>query len=213
MPRNRCNTCTARSDWTTEITAKRVGLEAELGVSDHELIDHLGEVIADAAMPVCIVSRRKVAPLNTHVNQVLRANATGDSGPVAVTADRFRDLPDWIRHQGGEVMIISYLSLWRRDASRAVIATLAEVVPIGSRLAFAEPTLGLGFSSVIQRVARPLFTRRLGFSFHRDIPAYLRSAGWQPTTVKRVSVGAPASVMTFAVGEARKYPPRDLGQR
>ncbi|NNC40850.1 MAG: hypothetical protein HKN95_09170 [Acidimicrobiia bacterium] len=180
-----------------------------MGVSDHELIDHLAEVIADVAIPVCIVSRRKITPLNAHVNRVLGNNAVGDSGPVAVTADRFRDLPDWIRHQGGEVMIISYLSMWRRDASRAVIAALAEVVPIGSRLVFVEPTLGLGFSSVIQRVARPLFTRRLGLSFHRDIPSYLRSVGWQPTTVKRVSVGAPASVMTFAVGEARKYPPKD----
>jgi hypothetical protein len=178
-----------------------------LGVSDHELIDHLEEIIGDAAIPVCIVSRRKVVPLNALANQVLGTNAPVDPGAVAVTADRFRDLPDWIHDQGGEVMIISYLSLWRREASRAVVAALAEVVPVGSRLVFVEPTRGLGFSSLIQRVARPLFARRLGMSFHRDIPAFLRSAGWQLTTVKRVSVGAPASVMTFAVGEARKYPP------
>lgn len=180
--------------------------EVTPGVSDYELIDHLREVVADVATPVCIVSRRKIPLLNSHVTELLKANVGGDSGPKPVTADRFKDLPEWINDQDGPVAIISYLSLWRRDASHAALAALAEVVPVGSRFVFVEPTLGLGFSSLIQRVARPLLKRRLGVSFHRDIPAVLRSAGWQLTTVKRVSVGAPAAVMTFAVGEARKYP-------
>jgi hypothetical protein len=110
-------------------------------------------------------------------------------------------------------MIISYLSLWRRTASMPVVAALGEVAPVGTRFVFVEPTLAVGISSIVQRMARPLFTRRLGLSFHRDIPAFLRSAGWQLTTVKRVSVGAPASLMTFAVGEARKYETRPRARR
>jgi hypothetical protein len=168
------------------------------------LIEHLAEVVADAAIPVCIVSSRRIKALNVHVDGVLKANS---ESAVAVTADRFKDLPEWIRSHGGPVMIISYLSLWRRAASLAVITALAETSAVGTRFVFVEPTLGVGLASIVQRAARPLFTRRLGFSFHRDIPAFLRSAGWQLTTVKRVSVGAPASLMTFVVGEARKYEP------
>ena len=105
-------------------------------------------------------------------------------------------------------MIVGYLALWRRASSVAVLAALREVAQEGTRLAFVEPTLGLGLSSLVQRLARPLFERRLGFSFHRDIPALLRESGWQLTTVKRVSVGVPSSVMTFVVGEARVYTER-----
>ncbi len=171
------------SDWTPEINPAGVDLAASSGVSDHELIEHLAEVIADAAMPVCIVSARRVQALNIHVDRVLKANS---ESAVAVTADRFKDLPQWIRSHSGPVMIISYLSLWRRAASGAAIAALGETAPVGTRFVFVEPTLGVGLASMIQRVARPLFTRRLGLSFHRDIPAFLRAAGWQLTTVKRV---------------------------
>ncbi|MFW2384126.1 MAG: hypothetical protein ACN4GZ_20405 [Acidimicrobiales bacterium] len=130
-----------------------------------------------------------------------------------MTADRFKDLPAWMSQQDRPVMILSYLSLWRRDASLAAISALAETAPVGARFVFVEPTLGVGFSAILQRIARPLFTRRLGFSFHRDIPAFLRSAGWQLTTVKRVTVGAPSAWMTFAVGEARNYGPRSAPDR
>jgi hypothetical protein len=101
-------------------------------------------------------------------------------------------------------MVVCYLTLWRRRGAAALAAAHQTLAP-GSRLVFVEPTRGVGWGSLAQTVGRWVLKNRFGVTFHRDIPAVIRASGWQLTTVKRVSVGAPAAVMTFVVGEARRY--------
>ena len=57
----------------------------------------------------------------------------------------------------------------------------------------------------IQRWGQVILQKRVGLTFHRDIPVLLRDSGWEPTSVLRFSVGYPASVLTFVSGEARAY--------
>ncbi len=181
--------------WTADISTPET-----IGISAQELTDHLLGVIEPLTGPTCIVARPRFEPLEKSVQAMV-----GQSGHTPVVADRIRDVANWMSEQTEPVNVVSLLALWHRDASSDVLAELSELAAIDTRIVFAEPTLGLGISSGIQRLGRSLFSRRLGVSFHRDIPTILRSAGWQPTTVKRVSVGMPASIMTFVVGEARKY--------
>ena len=173
-------------------------------MSDTELIDALEESIAAIVGPVCIVSRRKVPALNEWVSRSLAASA--DSSPTRpVTADGLKEVAEWVRQQGQPVTVVVYLSLWESSSSKAKLVVLKEAAPVGSRLIFLEPTLGVGLAAVLQRFAKPMLLRRIGLSFHRDIPAMIRAAGWQLTTVNRFAVGAPAAVMTFVAGEARIY--------
>ena len=176
-----------------------------VGVSDAELIGALEESISELIGPVCIVSRRKVPALNEWVTERLAADVGGAPTKPTVTADELKDVPQWVRQQNQPVTVLVYLTLWNRASNNAALVALREIAADGSRMVFVEPTLGVGVASLLQRIAKPMLRRRIGLSFHRDIPAIIRAAGWQLTTVNRVSVGAPASVMTFVVGEARIY--------
>jgi len=187
--------------WTVDISDRQ-----SVGVSDTELVDHLFASIEDLSSPTCIVGSRKVETLEAAARSSL-AVTTPPHGEtiVPVTADRLTDVPAWLKEAGGPAVVLCYLTLWRREATESVLGDLREAAFDGTRLVFVEPTLGLSWGSLIQRLCRPMFMKRLGLSFHRDIPQFLRGAGWEPTTVNRVSVGLPASVMTFVVGEARFY--------
>lgn len=203
--RKPCRSCTAPLDWTTDIQSSEVRSDAfgsgRLGVSETELIDQLDAVIADIQGPVCIVRRHDVSALNKWVTHRLGPNA-----PVApVTADRLKDVVGWVQKQTSPVTVLVYLSLWDRSTQPSQLVVLRETMAEGSRLVFIEPTLGVGVGSVFQRFAKRMLKRRIGLSFDRDIPAMVRHAGWQLTTINRFSVGAPASVLTFVVGEARIY--------
>lgn len=111
----------------------------------------------------------------------------------------------WLESQTEPVSLACYLALWRAEASPAFLRSLRLAAPPESRLFFVDPTAGVGLAGRAQSIGRVVLFKRLGLSFHRDMPRELRSAGWEPTTVQRFSAGFPASMITFAAGEARAY--------
>jgi hypothetical protein len=111
----------------------------------------------------------------------------------------------WLQTQTEPVSLACYLALWRPEASPAFLRSLRSAAPPESRLFFVDPTASVGLAGRIQSIGRVVFVKRLGLSFHRDVPRVLRSAGWEPTTVQRFSAGFPANMITFVAGEARAY--------
>ncbi|MEM7276214.1 MAG: hypothetical protein AAF547_24280 [Actinomycetota bacterium] len=105
------------------------------------------------------------------------------------------------------LMADAVLWRWTADDRAQLAAVLAEPVvgevPVRS-LVFVEPTAGLGWRRLAQRLGRPLWRRRLGHDFECDVPAALRAAGLVVTTQDRFDLG-PTGIRSHVWGEARRY--------
>lgn len=163
------------------------------GVSHHEVLAELTPLLDNLIGSVTVVG--------SFVPEELLLAIGRDASVVA----RFSDLDHVFDGEDGPVSVVSYLAMWRPDGSLRRLDRLRRQLPSGSRVLFAEPTVGLGTAAVLQRYGRTVAVKRLGLSFHRDIPSDLRQAGFEVTTVLRFSVGFPDRLMTFATGEARAY--------
>ncbi len=85
---------------------------------------------------------------------------------------------------------------WDQRALARLYAGLGE-----RRLVFVEPTAGLGWRRVVQRLLSPLWSRRLSHTFDRDVVGELREAGFVIITLDRFALGA-GGLRTYAFGEA-----------
>ena len=165
-----------------------------IGVPHHELLGPFRKVLRNLTAPSCFVSGMDHEP---------SIDAGFDQFSVRVSS--LTQMCTWLDPQTEPVSLACYLALWRREASPALLGTLRSVAPEESRLFFVDPTASIGLAGWTQRIGRVALLKRLGLSFHRDVPMLLRTAGWEPTTVQRFSAGFPAGVMTFVAGEARAY--------
>lgn len=170
-----------------------VGEGTRPGVSHHEVLAELTPLLDNLIGTVAVVG--------SFVPEEL-LDAVGRDASVV---ERFSDLGRAFDREDGPVSVVSYLAMWRPDGAARRLGRLRRQLPSGSRVLFAEPTVGLGTAAVLQRYGRTVAVKRLGLSFHRDIPNDLRQAGFEVTTVLRFSVGFPDRLMTFATGEARSY--------
>lgn len=162
------------------------------GVPAHEVLAELGPFLEDLPGEVTVVGSPVPEPLRRLGGEQTRA------------VDRFAALPP-TDPAGPALTIVSYLSMWRADGSAFRLDQLRRRMPEGSRLVFGEPTLGVGAAAGLQRVGRVVAVKRLGLSFHRDIPEDLRRAGFEVTSVVRFSLGFPERLLTFVAGEARVH--------
>ncbi len=90
--------------------------------------------------------------------------------------------------------------LWTLD-ERALGDLSSLLASTDTKLAFVEPTAGLGVRHRLQLAAGPWLAGRRGHRHHRDIPAELRGAGLTVTTVVRFRDG----FGHYVWGEARRY--------
>ncbi len=120
----------------------------------------------------------------------LERSATGTS---STTVPRIPALGgvEWVTADG-------VLWTWNDQALNELATTLAST---GAKLAFVEPTAGLGVRHRLQLLAGAWLDRRRGYRFHRDVPADLRQAGLTVTTVVRFRDG----IGHYVWGEARHY--------
>lgn len=106
---------------------------------------------------------------------------------------------------GGVDWVVADCVLW--TWSTEALAELAAVLRAtgdnsgGVRLAFVEPTAGLGLRHRAQLVAGPWLARRGGHRHHRDVPQELRDAGLVVTTAVRFTDG----LGHYVWGEAKHY--------
>lgn len=103
---------------------------------------------------------------------------------------------------GGDVVarLVLWSPGWDAEALRQLRAQLASGPP-NRRLIFVEPVPDIGWRRRLQRLGRRLWRTRLGYSFERDLPAELRTAGFTIDTLDRFSIGR-LGLRTYAYGEA-----------
>lgn len=162
------------------------------GVPAHEVLAELDPFLEDLPGEVTVVG----SPLPEPLRRL--------AGSPARVVEAF-PAPDSVDPAGPAVSIVSYLSMWQPHGSTARLERLRRRLPAGSRVVFVEPTLGVGAAAGLQRAGRVIAVKRLGLSFHRDIPEELRRAGFEVTSVVRFSLGFPERLLTFVAGEARVY--------
>lgn len=109
---------------------------------------------------------------------------------------------------GGDV--VASHTLWRPQWGADELSALCE--SLGERRLFVvEPTSGLGYRRLLQWLAAPLWRRRLGYDYNRDLPTDLRAAGFQIHAIDRFTVGR-LTIRTYFYGElGRRRHPLEAG--
>lgn len=96
--------------------------------------------------------------------------------------------------------LLSVGELWRPHWTPARLRRLVDELG-EDRLFVVEPVSGLGLRRVLQWVTTPIWRRRRGHTFNRDLPIQLRAAGLEFHEIDRFSTG-PLGLCTYAYVEA-----------
>ncbi len=141
-------------------------------------------------VPETLSTARLRLPLGEGTLAVHPAGGSRGGSPVVPTAGLLVEV-DWV---------VADTVLWTWD-ERSLADLGSILMSTGTKLAFVEPTAGLGLRHRVQLMAGPMLSRRGRHRHHRDIPAELRLAGLVVTTAVRFRDG----IGHYVWGEARSY--------